>query len=67
MLMLLLLWLNCIVRRHVLQDEAIESYSVPLDVKVEVIAGLALCVLGCIAIFTSDLMIISGLYYYDKK
>ena len=39
----------------------------PLDVKVEVLGGLALCILGAIAIFTSDLMIISGLFYYDKK
>merc|ERR1711957_210249 len=54
-------------RRHALQDESIEEYHVPLDVKIEVIAGLLLCVLGALAIFTSDLMIISGLFYYDKK
>ena len=56
-----------LVRRHILQDESVETYSVPLDVQVEVLAGLALCVLGAMAIFTSDLMIISGLFYYDKK
>ena len=39
----------------------------PLDVKFEAIVGLALCILGAMAMFTSDLMIISGLFYYDKK
>lgn len=39
----------------------------PLDVKVEVILGLALCIFGAMAIFTTDLLVISGLYYYENK
>ena len=39
----------------------------PLDVKVEVILGLALCILGAMTIFTTDLLVISGLYYYENK
>lgn len=48
-------------------DDSIESFTVPMDVKVEVFVGLLLCVLGLTAIYTTDLLIIQGLHLYDCK
>ena len=59
--------LSAAVRRYSLQEEGNETFQVPLDVKVEVLAGLALCILGTMAIFTTNLLIISGLYFYENK
>lgn len=49
------------------QEELVESYSVPLDVKVEVLAGLLLCVIGTIIIFTTGLDNIDLLHYFQNK
>ena len=55
------------VRKYALQEQEMESFKVPLDVKVEVLIGLALCVIGLLSVFTTNLVIISGLHYYDCK
>ena len=49
------------------QDETVDTYNVPLDVKVEVVAGLLMCVLGAIASGTSQLENIDLLHYYQNK
>ena len=57
-----------IVRRFAQQEGFIDEYTVPLDVKVEVIIGLLLCVFGTISIYTFDcLENIDLLYYYQNK
>lgn len=55
------------VRRFVTQDELVETYSVPLDIKVEVLAGLFLCVVGTILCFTIGLDNIDMLHYFQNK
>ena len=42
-------------RRFVSEEASIETYTVPLDVKVEVMFGLLLCVLGSIIANTHGL------------
>lgn len=49
------------------QDELVETYNVPLDVKVEVLAGLLLCTLGTILCFTIGLDNIDMLHYFQNK
>ena len=57
-----------LVRRFAQQEGSIDTYTVPLDVKVEVIFGLLLCVFGTISIYTFDcLENIDLLYYYQNK
>ena len=74
--LLILIGLSCFVntgvsmlryRKFISQDESVESYSVPLDVKVEVLAGLLLAVVGTIIAFTSDLDNIDLLHYFQNK
>ena len=54
-------------RRFVTQEASIETYSVPLDVKVEVMFGLLLCVLGSIIANTHGLQNIDYLWYWQSK
>ena len=63
---MLILW-SATVRRYQLQEEGVQDFQVPLDVKVEVLGGLLLCILGAMAMFTTNLLIISGLYFYENK
>jgi len=51
-------------RRFITQDESVDTYIVPLDVKVEVLAGLLLCVIGTILAFTCQLDNIDLLHYF---
>ena len=46
-----------------LNDE-IETYEVPLDVKVEVLMGLLMTIIGTIAVYTTDLVNTDGLAYF---
>ena len=71
--LLILIGLSCLAncgismlqfRRFITKDESVETYSVPLDVKVEVLVGLLLAVLGTIIAFTSDLDNIDLLHYF---
>eukprot|EP00353_Schmidingerella_taraikaensis_P012537 CAMPEP_0185581250 /NCGR_PEP_ID=MMETSP0434-20130131/18197_1 /TAXON_ID=626734 ORGANISM="Favella taraikaensis, Strain Fe Narragansett Bay" /NCGR_SAMPLE_ID=MMETSP0434 /ASSEMBLY_ACC=CAM_ASM_000379 /LENGTH=90 /DNA_ID=CAMNT_0028199739 /DNA_START=21 /DNA_END=293 /DNA_ORIENTATION=+ len=54
-------------RKYALQEESVESFEVPLDVKVEALGGLMLCIVGSILMYSFDLLIISGAYFYENK
>jgi len=51
-------------RRFVTQEGTLETYQIPLDVKVEVILGLVLCVLGSIIANTHGLSNIDHLHFW---
>ena len=54
-------------RKYVSQEVELETFTVPLDVQVEVLVGLALCIVGLLGIYTTNLLNIGGLHYYDCK
>ena len=60
-------YLLSLVRKHIALDDQVESYQVPLDVKVEVLAGLLLTIIGTIAIYTTELVNTDGLAYFQCK
>ena len=51
---MLLIDLYPAVRRYVTNEASIETYEVPVDVKVEVLIGLVLSVIGTLAVWTSE-------------
>lgn len=51
-------------RRFVTNESSVETYEVPLDVKVEVALGLLLCAMGTIAIYTTNLGSIDLMNYF---
>ena len=59
--------MSCLDRRHVVQEGLQEGFIVPLDIKVEVLIGLMLCVVGTIAVMTCEMHSIDALIYYQYQ
>ena len=55
---------TCIVRRFMSRGEGDVSYEIPMDIKTEAAVGLALCIIGSVMTFTSQMKNIDMLQSY---